>query len=57
MPEKTQLLGISNAIVDVLTKVSMEFLKDMQIKPGSMNLIDENFYQSKLFLLGPMSIK
>lgn len=41
MPEKTQLLGISNAIVDVLTKVSMEFLKDMQIKPGSMNLIDE----------------
>ncbi len=41
MSEKTQLLGISNAIVDVLAKVSMEFLKDMQIKPGSMNLIDE----------------
>ena len=31
MSEKTQLIGISNAIVDVLTQVSMEFLKEMQI--------------------------
>ena len=41
MTQKTQLVGISNAIVDVLAQVSTDFLIDIQAEPGSMNLIDE----------------
>ncbi len=40
MTKKTQLIGISNAIVDVLTQVSLDFLEEIQAEPGSMNLIN-----------------
>ena len=40
MTKKTQLIGISNAIVDVLTQVSLDFLEQIQAEPGSMNLIN-----------------
>ena len=40
MAKKIQLMGISNAIVDVLTQVSSDFLEEIQAEPGSMNLID-----------------
>jgi len=40
MANKIQLMGISNAIVDVLTQVSSDFLEEIQAEPGSMNLIN-----------------
>ena len=40
MTKKAQLIGISNAIVDVLTQVSLDFLEEIQAEPGSMNLIN-----------------
>ena len=40
MQKKTQLIGISNAIVDILSKVNYDFLGDINAEPGSMNLID-----------------
>ena len=40
MQKKTQLIGISNAIVDILSKVNYDFLVDINAEPGSMNLID-----------------
>lgn len=40
MTNRSELLGISNAIVDVLAKVSPELLSEMQAVPGSMTLID-----------------
>ncbi|MEM6640468.1 MAG: adenosine kinase [Pseudomonadota bacterium] len=41
MSDRVQLLGVSNAIVDVLARVSHEFLAEIGTVPGSMNLIDE----------------
>ena len=41
MSQKVQLLGISNAIVDILAQVSDEFLEEIGAQPGSMMLIDE----------------
>ena len=41
MSDKVQLLGISNAIVDILAQVSDEFLAELKAQPGSMILIDE----------------
>ena len=41
MQNKVQLLGISNAIVDILAQVTDEFLEDLKAQPGSMILIDE----------------
>jgi hypothetical protein len=40
MQNKVQLLGISNAIVDILAQVTDEFLEDLKAQPGSMILID-----------------
>jgi sugar/nucleoside kinase (ribokinase family) len=40
MNDSVQLLGVSNAIVDVLAPVSHEFLAELGSLPGSMNLID-----------------
>ena len=41
MSKATQLLGISNAIVDILAHVDHALIEKMGIAPGSMNLIDE----------------
>ena len=41
MNASTRLLGISNAIVDVLTHVDDAFLDRIGAPPGSMTLIDE----------------
>ncbi len=41
MTHSIQLLGISNAIVDVLAHVDQEFLDAIGAPPGSMTLIDE----------------
>jgi len=40
MTNTIQLLGISNAIVDVLAHVNEQFLADIGAEPGSMTLID-----------------
>ena len=42
MPNKVELLGISNAIVDILAQVSDDFLHEINAQPGSMMLIDES---------------
>ena len=41
MKYSEQLLGISNAIVDILMHVDKKFLDDVGAPPGSMTLIDE----------------
>lgn len=41
MPADTQLLGISNAIVDVLAHVEPAFISEIGATVGAMNLIDE----------------
>ncbi|MFK8053314.1 MAG: adenosine kinase [Woeseiaceae bacterium] len=41
MTEKTDLLGISNAIVDVLTEVPFDELEKLGAPAGSMTLIDQ----------------
>jgi sugar/nucleoside kinase (ribokinase family) len=38
----TQLLGISNAIVDILAHVDNDFIADIGAQRGAMNLIDED---------------
>ncbi len=40
MSDNVQLLGISNAIVDVLSHVDGDFLESIGAEPGSMTLID-----------------
>lgn len=40
MSDSVQLLGVSNAIVDVLATVSHDFIEELGCVPGSMNLID-----------------
>jgi sugar/nucleoside kinase (ribokinase family) len=42
MTDETQLLGISNAIVDVLAQVDESFLKEIGAPRGSMTLIDKD---------------
>ena len=46
-----KILGIGNAIVDVLCKVSDNFLKDHSLTKGSMKLIDENEFKKLISLL------
>ena len=41
MSHSTQLLGISNAIVDILAHVDEAFIEDIGAVRGAMNLIDE----------------
>jgi len=41
MPNQTQVIGISNAIVDILSQVNHKFLQEIDVTPGSMNLINE----------------
>lgn len=53
MTDKIQLLGISNAIVDILTHVDKEFLNKIGAAPGSMTLIDRERAQEVYSMMGP----
>ncbi|MGI9202026.1 MAG: adenosine kinase [Woeseiaceae bacterium] len=53
MTQTTQLLGISNAIVDILAHVEHALIEDMGIVPGSMNLIDEKRATEIYAMMGP----
>lgn len=53
MTEQVQLLGISNAIVDVLAHVDREFLEQIGAEPGSMTLIDQDRAKDVYSLMGP----
>ena len=45
-----KVLGIGNAIVDVLCKVNDEFLIQNSLTKSTMKLIDENEFKNLLFL-------
>jgi sugar/nucleoside kinase (ribokinase family) len=47
------LLGISNAVVDVLANVDHDFLQKINAPPGSMMLIDENRAGEIYGMMGP----
>lgn len=53
MTHSVQLLGISNAIVDVLAHVDTAFLDRIGAPPGSMTLIDEEQARSIYSQMGP----
>lgn len=53
MTHSIQLLGISNAIVDVLAHVDKAFLDSVGAPVGSMTLIDENQAQEIYSKMGP----
>jgi sugar/nucleoside kinase (ribokinase family) len=53
MTKPTQLLGISNAIVDILAHVDHALIEEMAIVPGSMNLIDEERAREIYDMMGP----
>ena len=53
MAAKIRLLGISNAIVDVLSHVDEEFLDRIGAPPGSMTLIDERRAHEIYEMMGP----
>ncbi len=55
MTDSTRLLGISNAIVDVLAHIDDDFLDKIGAAPGSMTLIDENRAREIVALMGPAS--
>ena len=53
MTKASQLLGISNAIVDILGHVDHQMITDLGIVPGSMNLIDEDRAREIYAMMGP----
>jgi sugar/nucleoside kinase (ribokinase family) len=53
MTDQVQLLGISNAIVDVLAHVGDDIVEKIDVVPGSMNLIDEQRAHEIYDLMGP----
>lgn len=53
MTDSTQLLGISNAVVDVLAHVDSDFLDMIGAPLGSMTLIDEDQAKSIYSKMGP----
>ena len=53
MTDSTQLLGISNAIVDVLAHVDHDFLGRIGAEPGSMTLIDKDRAKEVYNMMGP----
>ena len=53
MTQSVQLLGISNAIVDVLAHVDESFLKTIGATPGSMTLIDKERAREIYNQMGP----
>ena len=46
-----KVLGVGNAIVDVLCKVDDQFIQDHNLTKGTMKLIDEQEFKKLLFLL------
>ena len=53
MTHTTQLLGISNAIVDILAHVEDSLIEQLGVVPGSMNLIDEDRAREIYAMMGP----
>ena len=53
MTKATSLLGISNAIVDVLARVDEDFLQKIGAPRGSMTLIDEDRAHEIYGMMGP----
>ena len=53
MNHSVQLLGISNAIVDVLSHVDDSFLKKIGAVPGSMTLVDLDRAREIYAMMGP----
>jgi sugar/nucleoside kinase (ribokinase family) len=53
MSDSIQLLGISNAIVDVLTHTDHELVEKAGVVPGSMTLIDEERADEVYAMMGP----
>lgn len=53
MTKSIKLLGISNAIVDVLSHVDEEFLAKVGAPPGSMTLVDEDRAHQIYDMMGP----
>lgn len=53
MTHSVQLLGISNAIVDVLAHVDQPFLDSIGAPPGSMTLIDQEQARDIYSKMGP----
>lgn len=53
MTDSVQLLGISNAIVDVLAHVEDGFLEEIGATPGSMTLIDHDRAREVYSRMGP----
>ena len=53
MTDSVQLLGISNAIVDVLAHVDGDFLNTIGAEPGSMTLIDKDRAHEIYNQMGP----
>ena len=53
MTHSPQLLGISNAIVDVLAHVDADFLQLIGAEPGSMTLIDKDQARALYEKMGP----
>ncbi|MEO0576713.1 MAG: adenosine kinase [Pseudomonadota bacterium] len=50
---RVALLGISNAIVDVLCHVEPEFIQELGAPPGSMTLIDQHQAEAIYAKMGP----
>ena len=46
--KKVDLLGLGNAIVDIIVNIEDEFLKINNLEKGSMNLINSNESQTLL---------
>jgi sugar/nucleoside kinase (ribokinase family) len=53
MTHSVQLLGVSNAIVDVLAHVEESFITDIAAVPGSMTLIDKEQARELYAKMGP----
>jgi sugar/nucleoside kinase (ribokinase family) len=53
MTNNIQLLGISNAIVDVLAHTDYELIEQAGIVPGSMTLVDEERAREVYAMMGP----
>lgn len=53
MTDRVKLLGISNAIVDLLSHIEDGFLEKIGAAPGSMTLIDEQRAHEIYSLMGP----
>lgn len=53
MTDSTRLLGISNAIVDVLAHINDDFLDKIGAPPGSMTLIDKDRAHEIYDMMGP----